>query len=238
MHRNYLLIARFKSNVKTLYSVRNVATQNDSKHKGKYDVIIAGGGMVGCTLACAMSKSPILSKLKVLLLEGSPNKKFVMKPEYSNRVVALNQSTKTLMSTLNVWEHVEEMRLQPVRHMQVWDASSDAMITFSSTDILDDDVAYIVENDVLLHAINTELNKSATNVDTVYQAKIDGYELTSAERNDTAVIMNNGDIYSCDLLGVPRSSHPPQGRLPPSFSISLDILKLRGRGLSKTPPCC
>ncbi|XP_038206682.1 ubiquinone biosynthesis monooxygenase COQ6, mitochondrial [Zerene cesonia] len=200
MHRNYLLLAKFKSNINTLYSVRNVATKNDSKHKGKYDVIIAGGGMVGCTLACAMSKSPILSKLKVLLLEGSPNKKFVLKPEYSNRVVALNQNTKTLMNTLNVWEHVEEMRLQPVRHMQVWDASSDAMITFSSSDMLDDDVAYIVENDVLLHAINTVLNKSATNVDTVYQAKIDDYELSSAERNETAVIMNNGDIYSCDLL--------------------------------------
>lgn len=64
-------------------------------------------------------KNPLLSKLKVLLLEGSPNKKFELTPHYSNRVVALNQNTKSLMNSINVWEHVEAMRLQPVRHMQV-----------------------------------------------------------------------------------------------------------------------
>ncbi|CAK1553898.1 unnamed protein product [Leptosia nina] len=192
-------IAQFHNNIRTI-SARKLSTNNDEQFKGKYDVIIAGGGMVGCALACAMGKYPLLSKLKVLLLEGSPNKKFELKPEYSNRVVALNPSTKSLMNSLNVWQHVEEMRLQPVRHMQVWDACSDAMITFSSTDILDDDVAYIVENDVLLHAINTELSKSATNVETVYQAKIAGYDLSKSETDVNTVKMSNGDTYSCDLL--------------------------------------
>lgn len=83
--------------------------------------------------------------------------------------------------------------------LQVWDACSDAMITFSSTDILDDDVAYIVENDVLLHAVTTELNKSK-NVDTVYQAKIAGYQLSRSEDDENIVKMNNGDTYYCNLL--------------------------------------
>lgn len=66
-----------------------------------------------------LGKKALLSNLKVLLLEGSQYQKFEIKPEYSNRVVALNQNTKSLMNSLNVWEHVEKMRLQPVRCMQV-----------------------------------------------------------------------------------------------------------------------
>lgn len=69
---------------------------------------------------CLISgKNSLLSNLKVLLLEGCPNQRFELKPEYSNRVVALNQNTKSLMNSLNVWRHVEKARLQPVRHMQV-----------------------------------------------------------------------------------------------------------------------
>ncbi|CAF4868724.1 unnamed protein product [Pieris macdunnoughi] len=200
MKQNCLLIAHFKNNIKLLSSARRLSTKNDEKFKGKYDVIIAGGGMVGCTLACAMGKNALLSNLKILLLEGSPNKKYELTPHYSNRVVALNQNTKSLMNSINVWEHVEALRLQPVRHMQVWDACSDAMITFSSTDILDDDVAYIVENDVLLHAVSKELSKSK-NIETVYQAKIASYQLSQSQlSHENIVKMSNGDTYSCDLL--------------------------------------
>ncbi|KPI92350.1 Putative ubiquinone biosynthesis monooxygenase COQ6 [Papilio xuthus] len=146
-------------------------------------------------------KKALLSNLKVLLLEGSPSQKFELKQEYSNRVVALNQNTKSLMKSLQVWEHVEKMRLQPVRYMQVWDACSDALISFSSSDVLDDDVAYIVENDVLLNAIDKELKSSAVkNVEIVYGAKIAGYELPQSENSESIVKMSNGDIYKCQLL--------------------------------------
>ncbi|XP_068619161.1 ubiquinone biosynthesis monooxygenase COQ6, mitochondrial [Battus philenor] len=188
---------------RSLISLRNSSSINNERLKGTYDVIIAGGGMVGCTLACAMGKRSLLSNLKVLLLEGSPSQKFQLKPEYSNRVVALNQNTKSLMKSLQVWEHVEQMRLQPVRYMQVWDACSDALISFSSSEILDDDVAYIVENDVLLHAIDKELkNSNVKNVDIVYGAKISGYELPqyTDQKMESIVKMSNGDTYKCQLL--------------------------------------
>ncbi|XP_026735257.1 ubiquinone biosynthesis monooxygenase COQ6, mitochondrial [Trichoplusia ni] len=171
--------------------------------RGNYDVIIAGGGMVGCTLACAMAKNSLLSNLKVLLLEASPKSDYQLKSEYSNRVVALNQNTKALMTSLNIWKHVEDMRLQPVRYMQVWDASSDVMISFSSADMMDDDVAYIVENDLMLHAINKELlSTDNENTHIVYNAKIDSYQLPKEKYSSpqSIVKMANGDTYTCQLL--------------------------------------
>ncbi|XP_052744046.1 ubiquinone biosynthesis monooxygenase COQ6, mitochondrial [Bicyclus anynana] len=200
---NNLLMTRISTHARNVSTTRLSGDNTQDKVKGKYDIIIAGGGMVGCTLACAMGKNSLLSKLKILLLEGSPDKKFVLKPEYSNRVVALNQNTKSLMNSIDVWPHVENMRLQPVRHMQVWDACSEALISFSSSDILDDDVAYIVENDVLLEAINKELKSNAIqNVDIVYGAKIAGYDSPKALGREmrNLVKMENGDCYSCDLL--------------------------------------
>lgn len=38
---------------------------------GHYDVIIAGGGLVGTTLACSLAKNSKLAGRKVLLLEGT-----------------------------------------------------------------------------------------------------------------------------------------------------------------------
>ncbi|XP_072929950.1 ubiquinone biosynthesis monooxygenase COQ6, mitochondrial [Epargyreus clarus] len=199
-------VPKIKTSLRAITSVRklssSISSHEEGKYKGKYDVIIAGGGMVGCTLACVMGKTSLLSNLRVLLLEGSPDKKFELKPEYSNRVVALSQNTKTLMNSINVWGHIEKMRLQPVRHMQVWDACSDALITFSSTDIMDDDVAYIVENDVLLHAVNTELKSpEIKNIEVVYGAKIEGYEIPTTHGSQESIVkMSNGDTYSCQLL--------------------------------------
>lgn len=68
---------------------------------------------------------------------------------------------------------------------------------------MDDDVAYIVENDVLMEAISTELRSSAVkNVDIVYGAKIANYELQKTRNSSkvNVVAMENGDTYFCDLL--------------------------------------
>lgn len=221
MYFKKILVSQIKCNKKVFTNIRalctpvtpaSTATEHTKHHdttdtnanfKGNFDVIIAGGGMVGCTLACAFAKNKLLSNLNVLLLESNPSKKYKLTPEYSNRVVALNQNTKSLMNSLNVWKHVENMRLQPVRYMQVWDASSDAMISFNSSELLDDDVAYIVENDVLLHAINNELDSiSGSNVKIIYNAKISDYQLPKeyTETPKTTVKMSNGDTYTCQLL--------------------------------------
>jgi len=83
----------------------------------------------------------------------------------------------------------------------VWEACSDAMITFSHDDMVED-VSYIVENDVLLAAVNREVQKLAGNLTVMYDAKIKGYELPQhhGETSDVRVHLEGGSSYICSLL--------------------------------------
>lgn len=91
--------------------------------------------MVGTTLACALgllSPTPIencwvvfaisgknsrLSSKKILLLEAGKAVNYADSDKYSNRVSAINPSTRQLMKDLGVWEHIT--RYAPVLKLQV-----------------------------------------------------------------------------------------------------------------------
>lgn len=60
-----------------------------------------------------------LAGKKILLLEGNVKQEYTPQEQYSNRVVALNQQTRTLLSSIGAWKHIEAVRYSPVRQMQV-----------------------------------------------------------------------------------------------------------------------
>ena len=70
----------------------------------RYDVIIAGGGMVGLSLACALG----MGGKKVAVLEhGETPAAFKSSDECEQRVVALNRASQTFLSHLGAWEKLQ-----------------------------------------------------------------------------------------------------------------------------------
>lgn len=171
---------------------------SDETSKSFYDIIIAGGGMVGTTLACTLGMKFKLRDKKILLLEGSKENNWQLTEKYSNRVVALNPSTQKLLESIGAWEHIESARYGSVKKMQVWDALSEAMITFDNDNLIEH-VAYIVENDLLLSAVD-KIVKEMPNVTVLHEAKIKDYNLASNAGDKTEVILNNDQMYRCSLL--------------------------------------
>ncbi|XP_008553591.1 ubiquinone biosynthesis monooxygenase COQ6, mitochondrial [Microplitis demolitor] len=171
-----------------------VAGDNDKHH----DIIIAGGGMVGTTLAVALANNRTLQSQKILLLEGGNKHEYKQDEKYSNRVVALNQQTRTLLSSIGAWKHIEAGRYAPVRKMQVWDACSDAMITFNE-DHLSEDIAYIVENDLLLHAVNKQVEEKPS-VKVIYNAKVEDIVLPKTDNGDAKIKLQSGEEFTSKLL--------------------------------------
>lgn len=174
-------------------SLRSLSTDSH------YDVVIAGGGLVGTAMACALGSSKILSEKRILLLEGAPSKSITLKDAYSNRVSAINHSSVGLFKSIGVWNDIKGQRVQEVKKMQVWDACSDSLITFSNDD-MSNPVAYIIENDLMLWALYERLNE-LSNVFVRYNSKIKDYILpTSFDSNVPQAVLENDEKLTCDLL--------------------------------------
>ncbi|XP_053457734.1 ubiquinone biosynthesis monooxygenase COQ6, mitochondrial isoform X3 [Nycticebus coucang] len=139
-----------------------------------YDVAVSGGGLVGAAMACALGHDIHFHDKKILLLEAGPKKVMEKLPEaYSNRVSSISPGSATLLSSFGAWDHICNMRYRAFRRMQVWDACSEALIMFDKDNF--DDMGYIVENDVIMHALTKQLEAVSDRVTVLYRSKAVGY---------------------------------------------------------------
>jgi len=79
-----------------------------------YDIVIAGGGLCGASLACALVKSG-----KRILVVESVAFDSDLQPAYDERTVALTYSSRCVFSALGVWEQIEEAGAQPIHDINV-----------------------------------------------------------------------------------------------------------------------
>ncbi|XP_055544998.1 ubiquinone biosynthesis monooxygenase COQ6, mitochondrial [Wyeomyia smithii] len=163
-----------------------------------YDIIIAGGGMVGTTLACSLGKNPRLADRKTLLLEAAAGFKPCSTETYSNRVSAISKGTYRLMKAIGAWPEIEATRVKSVLKMQVWDACSDALITFNYDD-LSDNISWIVENDVLLASVYRQL-ETVSSVEIRYSTRMEECRLIRDGADMSTVRLANGNRLKCELL--------------------------------------
>uniref|UniRef100_A0A8V0XSY8 Ubiquinone biosynthesis monooxygenase COQ6, mitochondrial n=1 Tax=Gallus gallus TaxID=9031 RepID=A0A8V0XSY8_CHICK len=138
-----------------------------------YDVVVSGGGMVGSAMAAALGHDIHFHDKKIALLEAGPRKEYHLPESYSNRVSSISPGSATLLSSFGAWDHVCNLRCKPFRRMQVWDACSEAIITFEKDDL--DDMGYIVENDVVMSAVTKQLDAVADRVEVFYGSRAVGY---------------------------------------------------------------
>lgn len=72
------------------------------------------------------------------------------------------------------------------------------MITFNE-DHLSEDLAYIVENDLLLHAVNKQLSQKE-NVTVIHESKITDVKLPKTSAEFASVQLQSGKQYAARLL--------------------------------------
>ena len=169
----------------------------------EFDIVIAGGGMVGTSLARLLADIGTGSKpCRIALLDRvafEPDKTlFHVQPgRYDPRVSALTQASKALFSELKIWRYIADMRQCPYGEMHVWDAEGTGSIQFRAHEVHQSDLGSIVENSVISSALYKGL-KEQSNL--TYFAP---FNLTSVKREESGTLLigsEDGSVVRAKLL--------------------------------------
>lgn len=161
----------------------------------QYDVIVAGGGMVGSLFAALLAAR---SELRVCVLEAALPAPFPIdsSPPLDLRVAAVNIGSAALFDEVGAWDGVLARRVAPFRHMLVWDGAGRGRTGFRADDIGARELGWIVENRVLQLALLERLQASEQ-VTTLAPARLSNVEVDASR---VCVELDGGERLSTRLL--------------------------------------
>lgn len=125
-----------------------------------FDVVIVGGGLVGASLALALTDSG----LKIALVESRPPTPLPVDDSWDSRVYAISPGSAKFLQAFGVWQALKEDRITPVYKMAVFGDDSAARLDFSAYDIGLTELAFIVENRQLQTAVWNALKRQKKHV--------------------------------------------------------------------------
>lgn len=114
-----------------------------------FDVVIAGGGMVGLALACGLQGSG----LRVALLEQQQPDSAPLSAQHELRVSAINAASERLLRHVGVWPAIQAARASAYGAMEVWDRDSFGKIAFCAAEYGFTHLGHIIENRVIQQAL-------------------------------------------------------------------------------------
>jgi 2-octaprenylphenol hydroxylase len=107
------------------------------------DVIIVGGGLVGCTMAGLLA----VRGVQCLIVEGrAPG---AGRQGSDPRVLAVTLASANILKAARAWKHLPQERMGFFRGMQVWDENGDGDIEFDSAELCEATLGYIIEQTML-----------------------------------------------------------------------------------------
>lgn len=204
----------------------------NSKAKADYDVVIAGAGIAGLTLAASLMGKG----LKIAVLN---NQKIADKNELSIvdnlRYIALTLGSQQCLQQLAIWQELNAKQPAPFRSLQVWEAGKDAQLFFDSADVGQATLGYILKSVDLQQAlfasaqtdresvcflsetlIDIQANKdqrvlvlaSAKTISTYLVVGADG--INSTVRQLAGLAVNTADYQQCALIATVRTQKTHQ----------------------------
>ena len=160
--------------------------------KPEFDVVVVGAGVVGSALACALRDSG----WRIAVVDANSPPQFSPEAEFDLRVFALSPGSRRILDHLCIWESVRATRLQAYTSMYVWDATGRGRVRFDCTEVGEDALGYIVENQLLQSALWQRL-ANAANVSAVRPAMPQELSITS---DRVSLTLEDGRLLEARLL--------------------------------------
>ncbi|MFM1842447.1 MAG: 2-octaprenyl-6-methoxyphenyl hydroxylase [Cyanobacteriota bacterium] len=115
-----------------------------SVHPEKFDVAIAGGGIVGLVLAAALRHSG----LKIAVIEALPKEQGLQKPQ----AYAISLLSGKILAGLGVWDTIKH-RIGHFDHIQISDNDYAGTVPFAKEDVNEAELGHVAEHPVILQAL-------------------------------------------------------------------------------------
>jgi len=138
--------------------------------KCDYDIVIIGGGMVGASLACALSAS----RYRIALVETHPVGR-PGQPSYDERTVALSYGSKRIFAGMGIWQDVESFAT-PIRSIHVSERGSFGVTRFDHAEQGVEALGYVVVNRALGQCLYTRISQQK-NVTIMMPALLRAYSI-------------------------------------------------------------
>jgi len=155
------------------------------------DIIIAGGGMVGASLACALAGQGF----SITLLERRQPVLQWPTDSHDIRVSAISRASQNIFDNLHAWTEMQQKRITPYEQMRVWE-SGNAELSFHAADIGEPDLGHIIENRVIQAALWTRMSE-LENISVRCPASITGLK---TDEDTPEVTLNDGTQLSASLI--------------------------------------
>lgn len=168
------------------------------------DVIVVGGGMVGSALAALLGEAGI--SVTVLDARSTPlTRENVGHGLPAPRVSALTPVSQRLLTHLGAWPWIAERRVSPYQGMRVWDGEGSGEIAFAAADIGLRELGHIVENDVILAALEARL-EALPSVTQRFGARVTGLARAADAQE---VTLDDGSRWTAPLVVAADGARSP-----------------------------
>lgn len=151
---------------------------SDKNSKTDFDLIIIGGGLVGASLACALSQAE--SSLRIAIIEAFPFKSddSAYQPAFDARSVALSFTSKQVFEGMDLWPSINKLGVAAIKKIHISDRGHAGITRLNAENENVEALGYVVETRVIGKALFEHLSKQK-NITLIAPAKLKNFELES-----------------------------------------------------------
>ncbi|HSR61846.1 MAG TPA: UbiH/UbiF/VisC/COQ6 family ubiquinone biosynthesis hydroxylase [Gammaproteobacteria bacterium] len=137
------------------------------------DVIIVGGGLMGCVMAGLLARENISSI--VIEAREQSTKNTAGDP----RALAITPASRHILQAAEFWNAIPADSIGRFREMQVWDEGGSGSIHFAAADLCQPTLGYIIQQDILAQSLHNRL-QSVSNVKWYQPATVSALSINHA----------------------------------------------------------